>query len=105
MSKEPNRAGASEQTFFADPALDRALGVVMALATEVYVLRDRLRAVEALLDKAGVVSIDDLDAPPTAAALQAGEADRQAFIAGLMEPLLGRQASRGMVSGGETGHG
>ena len=33
-----------EQSFFADPALDRAMGVIMALATEVYVLRDRLRA-------------------------------------------------------------
>jgi len=30
-----------EQTFFPDPALDRAFGVVMALATEVWVLRDR----------------------------------------------------------------
>ena len=29
-----------EQTFFADPALDRAFGVVMALATEVWVMRD-----------------------------------------------------------------
>ena len=30
-----------EQTFFEDPALDRAFGVVMALATEVYVLCSR----------------------------------------------------------------
>ena len=33
-----------EQTFFDDPALDRAFGVVMALATEGYVQHDRLRA-------------------------------------------------------------
>ena len=33
-----------EQVFFADPAIDRMMGVVMALAGEVYVLRDRVRA-------------------------------------------------------------
>ena len=33
-----------EQTFFPDPALDRAFGVVMALAQEVWVLRDRVAA-------------------------------------------------------------
>ncbi len=38
-----------EQTFFKDEALDRAFGVVMALATEVYVLRDRQKALERLL--------------------------------------------------------
>ena len=38
-----------EQTFFEDEALDRAFGVVMALASEVYVLRDRVQALEALL--------------------------------------------------------
>ena len=38
-----------EQTFFPDPALDRAFGVVMALATEVWVLRDRLAALEAFV--------------------------------------------------------
>jgi len=98
-----NERGASEQTFFDDPALDRAFGVVMALATEVYVLRDRLRAMEGLLDKAGVVSTDALDAPPSDAATQASEADRQAFVAGLMEPLLGRQASKG--ASGEADYG
>ena len=35
------RASRPEQTFFADPALDRAVGMIMALATEVWVMRDR----------------------------------------------------------------
>ena len=35
-----------EQTFFEDPAIDRLMGVTMALAAEVYVLRERLRALE-----------------------------------------------------------
>jgi len=36
-----NQNESDEQIFFNDPALDRAFGVVMALATEVYVLKDR----------------------------------------------------------------
>lgn len=46
-------AARPEQIFFPDPAIDRVLGVVMALATEVYVLRDRTRALEAQLAGAG----------------------------------------------------
>ena len=41
MSLAPELVDLAEQTFFEDPALDRAFGVVMALATEVYVLRNR----------------------------------------------------------------
>ena len=37
-----------EQTFFADPVVDRVLGVAMTLATEVWVLRDRVRALQIL---------------------------------------------------------
>ena len=33
-------------TFFPDPAVDRVLGVVMELAQEVYVLRQKVRALE-----------------------------------------------------------
>ena len=41
MSLAPELVDLAEQTFFEDPALDRAFGVVRALATEVYVLRNR----------------------------------------------------------------
>ena len=49
MSPAPELVDLAEQTFFEDPALDRAFGVVMALATEVYVLRNRQKALERLL--------------------------------------------------------
>ena len=84
-----------EQTFFDDPAIDRAFGVVMALATEVYVLRDRLRAMEALLAERGVIDEGALDAEPNPEAIARSAADREAFVAHLMENLLGRQASKG----------
>jgi hypothetical protein len=85
-----------EQTFFADPALDRALGVIMALATEVYILRDRLGALEAKLAESGVVAKGALDAEPSSEALAAAARDRAAFVAHLLEPLLGEAASKSL---------
>ena len=95
MSNEASAGARPEQGFFDDPAIDRAFGVVMALATEVYVLRDRLAAVERLLDRKGVLARAELDREPEPDEALAGEAERTAFVAGLMEPLLGRQASKG----------
>ncbi|MHA1536224.1 MAG: hypothetical protein ACTSUD_01600 [Alphaproteobacteria bacterium] len=84
-----------EQTFFEDPALDRAFGVVMALATEVYVLRDRLRALEGKLDEKGVIDRAELGAEPGEdERLEAAE-DREAFVEGLMINLLGKQQAKG----------
>lgn len=85
----------AEQTFFEDEALDRAFGVVMTLASEVYVLRDRLHALEQLLTENGVIATGALDAEPDAAALAERGADRDAFVAHLMQNLLGTQMSRG----------
>lgn len=84
-----------EQTFFEDEALDRAFGVVMALATEVYVLRDRLGALERLLEGQGVVERAALDAEPSDEERAAGKGERDAFIAGLMRNILGQQQSQG----------
>ena len=95
MQREATDETRPEQVFFDDPAIDRAFGVVMALATEVYVLRDRMRTIERLLDEKGVLSRGEVDREPTPEAVQADASDRQAFVAGLMQPLLGRQVSKG----------
>lgn len=71
-----------EQTFFADPAIDRLLGVTMALAAEVYVLRARLRALEARTD----ASAADAATP---------DEDAATFAARLLEPLRGEQEAKG----------
>jgi hypothetical protein len=84
-----------EQTYFADPALDRVFGVVMALATEVYVLRDRLAAIEAQLAARGSLDRAELEAEPTPEEQAARAADRDAFVAHLMQHLLGEQVSKG----------
>jgi hypothetical protein len=85
-----------EQTFFADPAIDRVLGVAMTLAAEVWVLRDRLRALETLLAASGQLAPCALDAyVPSTEEAEAIAKDRDAFVAALMENLLGRQVSKG----------
>jgi hypothetical protein len=92
MAKLKERPMIPEQTFFPDPALDRAFGVVMALAQEVWVLRDRMAAMEAQLAERGVLQIEKLNEEP------AGDeraAEREAFVAHLMQSLLGAQQSKG----------
>ena len=81
-----------EQTFFPDPALDRAFGVVMALAQEVWVLRDRVAGMEAQLAERGVLDIAKLNEKPRT---DERNAERDAFVAHLMQNLLGAQQSKG----------
>jgi len=90
---QTERARAGEQVFFDDPAIDRLLGVVMALAADYFVLKDRVRALEAQLARSGFVDPAAIASEPTGPeagriAAQAGE-----FAAALLAPVLGRQES------------
>ncbi|MBT3703152.1 MAG: hypothetical protein HOE62_19195 [Alphaproteobacteria bacterium] len=98
-TKEQPKQG-PEQTFFDEPAVDRVLGVVMALATEVYVLRDRLRTVERQLEKGGQLDRGLLDAEPSLDDLALDAADRETYVAGLMQNLQGLQVSKGAAGAG-----
>lgn len=82
-----------EQVFFSDPAIDRMLGVLMTLATEHYVLRNRVRALEEQLAHSGAVDRSRLSAEPGAGEAEEIAADAAEFVAALMEPLLGTQRS------------
>ncbi len=80
-----------EQTFFTDPALDRAVAMIMTLAAELYVVKDRLRALEVMLGKG-----DALDHyVPDDAERQRIEAERSAYVRELMHCVLGEQVSKG----------
>jgi hypothetical protein len=81
-----------EQTFFPDPALDRAFGVVMALATEVWVLKDRVAGLEAQLAARGLIDREALAREPGEDAVRE---EREAFVAHLMQNLLGVQQAKG----------
>ena len=60
------RAGAKPKgarpKYFDDPATDRLLSIVMAVAGEVAVVKERLDTVERLLDEKGTISRADIEA-------------------------------------------
>jgi hypothetical protein len=56
------RAKGARPRYFEDPATDRLLSIVMALAGEVAVVKERLDTVERLLDAKGTISRADIEA-------------------------------------------
>lgn len=83
-----------EQVFFEDPALDRMMGVLLALATEHSVLRDQVRTLEKVLIRRGLFGTAEDEA---AASVPDPEAQQEsaAFAEALMRPLLGVQQASG----------
>jgi hypothetical protein len=86
-----------EPACFEDPAIDRLMGLVMTLASEVWILNDRLGAMERILADKGIVGDDDRRAwaADEQSQLTMG-AEREAFVHGLLDKLLGVQVSRGV---------
>jgi polyhydroxyalkanoate synthesis regulator phasin len=60
------RAGAKAKgkrpQYFDDPAIDRTLSIVMAVAGEVAVMRERMDTIERLLDAKGSITRADIEA-------------------------------------------
>jgi len=75
--------------FFLDhPTVDKVFRVVLALARETYVLRDRLALVETLLDEKGVVTRTDFEShQPGEAELENMNQAAHAFIASILQPI------------------
>ncbi|MCB1624278.1 MAG: hypothetical protein KDI32_06800 [Pseudomonadales bacterium] len=74
--------------FFADPATDKILSMVVTLASEVWALRERVMAMEAIGAKRGTFKPGEVDAYEFAPALeQRLAAERQEFIASLFRVL------------------
>ena len=94
-STDPVVGPQAEQTFFADPAIDRLVGMVFALTAEVHVLRDRLALLENELIQRGVVDPAALDSAIPEGALEAKIAkDRTALVQHVLEGLHGHLASK-----------
>jgi len=75
-------------TFFEDPATDKMFGVVLSLAREVYVLADRVRVLELLLQEKGVVTTDEVEGfAPRGEVEAVFRAEREGFFDRLLEPL------------------
>jgi len=82
--------GAKKKHQFEDPAMDILLGIVVSLANEVYVLRDRLRIIEKMLEAKGTISRADVEAyKPTPEEEEEIRKDNDAFIARLFRVFEG----------------
>ena len=75
--------------FFLDhPTIDKVMKVVMALARESYVTRDRLALIEKMLDEKGVVYSKDLDEyEPTDEEQAVIDQRRDEYISSILKPL------------------
>lgn len=57
----PRKAKGERPYFFDDPAVDRVIAMVMGLAGEVAVMRDRLDTIERLLEQRGLLARRDIE--------------------------------------------
>jgi hypothetical protein len=74
--------------YFDDPQVDKLVAIVMALAGEVSVLRERLDTVERLLEAKGILSIADIEAyQPENGVAQEREQWRAEYIARILRVL------------------
>lgn len=95
MKKDAKSTARPEQVFFDDPAVDGLMGVLMSLATDHYVLRDRVQVLERQLVLSGHVDAAALKAPATPEEAAAANDDAAAFANELLRPLLGLQETLG----------
>ncbi|MBL4758515.1 MAG: hypothetical protein JKY32_13040 [Rhizobiales bacterium] len=86
----------AEQVFFKDPAIDRLMSMVMTLAAELHVTRDRLLVMEMMMENNQPITSTSLDAfRPDPTQKERLDAARQAFSKELMFCATGVEASLG----------
>ena len=87
--------------FYADPAMDEAMSMIMVLSSELFVLRDRLDTFEAIAEKKGVMLREEIDSfEPSQEAAEEREARRQDFFQRLFFVANKRAAE---LAGNDTG--
>jgi hypothetical protein len=83
------------QRFFADPAVDTLLDIVLALGSEVFVLNSQLRHMRQVLEQRGLLTREEWDSyRPDADMREWLASERAAFSARLLEPLTTGERSR-----------
>jgi hypothetical protein len=81
--------------FFSEPGLDTLTRVVVELAAEVWVLRDRNRVLETVLAQAGRLDRDLVESyQPSPEELQEALKERDTFVARILSPIAELGAAR-----------
>lgn len=85
MLRANAKAKGKRPSYFDDSAIDRLVSILMAVAGEVSVLRERLDTVERLLETQGSLSRDDIEnyVPDHQAAFERGSLTRE-YVARVM---------------------
>ena len=85
----------NSMTFFDDPVIDKLLGIVMALAAENYVLKDRVRVMEALLVAKGLLTSEQIESfVPSSEQEERFRKEREEYFDRLLLPLTEGKAAR-----------
>ena len=83
-----------ELQFFESAGIDRMGQMLLVMAAELHVLRDRMRCLEFVLTEVGIVGEGQLDKySPTPQEAKVLHHDREAFVAHLFEVMDGRAKS------------
>ena len=82
------------RSYFDDPAVDQVMQIVLGLAAEVWVLRDRVMALEEQLEATGSFDRAALDVVPADPAIKAArERERDTFVQAILGSLLDAPAT------------
>jgi hypothetical protein len=74
--------------FFADPAVDRLVSVVLQLTSEVWVLAERLENLEHLAQRKGYLTLDEIkNYTPDATEAASRDVERDRFVQTVLGPL------------------
>jgi hypothetical protein len=93
-SAKTGKRAEPELQFFESADTDRMAQMLMVMAAELHVLRDRVRCLEFILTQQGTLAPAQLDQfAPDAGQAQVLQQDREAFVAHLFEVLDGRAKS------------
>lgn len=83
-----------ELTFFDSPSVDRLAQMLLVMASELHVLRDRVRCLEFMLANQGQINAEALEHfQPSAEQAAILARDRDALVAHLFEVIDGRAKS------------
>ena len=78
----------SKKSWLGDPILDKMFQVVIRLASELYVTKDRLSTLESIIEEKGLLDISEIETySKNAENNEKINEQRDEFIANLLEPL------------------
>lgn len=82
------KAKGKRPVYFDDPQIDKLLAIVMALAVEVSVLRERLDTLERLVRDKGILSLEEIETyQPDEGAAREREQWRAEYIARILRAI------------------